>query len=214
MVHDVPPDAAGRAGMNAAAGPVALLVEDDADARLGLARALRRAGIECVEAGDAPSALALVHGTAFDIAILDLVLGDQEDGGLAVLTALREAGRTVPAVIITAFADVDRLKRALNLGASFLLEKPFRGAELVETVRKLLGDQRDLGGLVADAIARSGLTEREAEIARLVLKGLPSLEIATVLGSSDKTVRQHISRIYEKCGVSSRPELFHFVFPF
>ncbi len=78
------------------------------------------------------------------------------------LTALRAAGRSVPAVIITAFADVDRLKRALNLGASFLLEKPFRGAELVETVRKLLGDQRDLGGLVTEAIARSGLTEREA----------------------------------------------------
>jgi DNA-binding NarL/FixJ family response regulator len=200
--------------MNDATGPVALLVEDDGDARLGLARALRRAGIECIEAGDVASALALVASSAFDIAILDLVLGDDDGGGLSVLTALRAAGRTVPAVIITAFADVDRLKRALNLGASFLLEKPFRGAELVETVRKLLGDQRDLGGLVTEAISRAGLTAREAEIARLVLKGLPSLEIATVLGSSDKTVRQHISRIYEKCGVSSRPELFHFVFPF
>lgn len=200
--------------MSPEAAPVALLVEDDADARLGLARALRRAGIECIEAGDVASAIALVDGSSFDIAILDVVLGDDEAGGLSVLTALRAAGRSMPAVIITAFADVDRLKRALNLGASFLLEKPFRGAELVETVRKLLGDQRDLGGLVTEAIARSGLTEREAEIARLVLKGLPSLEIATVLGSSDKTVRQHISRIYEKCGVSSRPELFHYVFPF
>jgi DNA-binding NarL/FixJ family response regulator len=200
--------------MTSAAVPVALLVEDDADARLGLARALRRAGIECIEAGDSASALALVGSAPFDIAILDLVLGDDDGGGLSVLTALRAAGRSVPAVIITAFADVDRLKRVLNLGASFLLEKPFRGSELVETVRKLLGDQRDLGGLVTEAISRAGLTDREAEIARLVLKGLPSLEIATVLGSSDKTVRQHISRIYEKCGVSSRPELFHFVFPF
>lgn len=210
MVHHLPSHAAGPARMSA----VALLVEDDADARLGLARALRRAGIECVEAGDAAAAIALLRSASFDIAILDLVLGDDDGGGLSVLAALRESGRSVPAVIITAFADVDRLKRALNLGASFLLEKPFRGAELVETVRKLLGDQRDLGGLVSEAIARAGLTEREAEIARLVLKGLPSLEIATVLGSSDKTVRQHISRIYEKCGVSSRPELFHYVFPF
>jgi DNA-binding NarL/FixJ family response regulator len=200
--------------MSAAPVPVALLVEDDEDARLGLARALRRAGIECIEAPDVASAKALLRTASFDIAILDLVLGEDDDGGLSVLAALREAGRSVPAVIITAFADVDRLKRALNLGASFLIEKPFRGAELVETVRKLLGDQRDLGALVTEAIARSGLTEREAEIARLVLKGLPSAEIATVLGSSDKTVRQHISRIYEKCGVSSRPELFHYVFPF
>ena len=216
MVHDLPPHAPDRAGMNASTVslPVALLVEDDADARLGLARALRRSGIECVEAADVASASALLGSTSFDIAILDLVLGDDDGGGLMVLAALRAAGRTVPAVIITAFADVDRLKRALNLGASFLLEKPFRGVELVETVRKLLGDQRDLGGLVTAAIGRSGLTEREGEIARLVLKGLPSLEIASVLGSSDKTVRQHISRIYEKFGVSSRPELFHYVFPF
>lgn len=200
--------------MSTGAPPVALLVEDDADARLGLARALRRAGIECVEAGDVASARALLASSPFDVAILDLVLGDDDGGGLAVLAELRAVGRSVPAVIITAFADVDRLKRALNLGASFLIEKPFRGAELVETVKKLLGDQRDLGVLVTEAIARAGLTDREAEIARLVLKGLPSLEIATVLGSSDKTVRQHISRIYEKCGVSSRPELFHYVFPF
>jgi DNA-binding NarL/FixJ family response regulator len=193
---------------------VALIVEDDADARLGLARALRRAGIESVEAGDAASAGALLTTVSVHIAILDLVLGDDEDGGLRVLSALRASGSSVPAVIITAFADVERLKRALNLGASYLIEKPFRGSELVATVQKLLGDQRNLSGLVSDAIARAGLTEREAEIARLVLKGLPSLEIATVLGASDKTVRQHISRIYEKSGVSSRPEFFHYVFPF
>jgi DNA-binding NarL/FixJ family response regulator len=194
--------------------PTALLVEDEEDARASLARTLRREGIDCVEAADTASAIARLSTTTFDVAILDLVLGDDDLGGIHVLSALRATGSAAPVVLITAFADVDRLKRALNLGASFLLEKPFRGKELVDTVKKLLGDQRNLGGLVDAAIARVGLTEREAEIARLVLKGLPSLEIATVLGSSDKTVRQHLSRVYEKCGVSSRPELFHFVFPF
>lgn len=193
---------------------LALLVEDDPDARLALARALRRDGIECVEAADVASASRALSAQAFDIAILDLVLGEDETGGLTVLAALRASGSAAPAVLITAFADVDKLKRALNLGASYLLDKPFRGRELVETVRKLLADQRDLGGLVTVAVARAGLTEREAEIARLVLKGLPSLEIGSVLGASEKTVRQHISRIYEKCGVSSRPEFFHYVFPF
>jgi DNA-binding NarL/FixJ family response regulator len=197
------------------APPVALLVEDDADARLSLARALRRAGIECVEAHDVASALALLPATTIDIAVLDLVLGEDEDGGLSVLSSLRASGSHAPAVVITAFADVYRLKRALNLGASYLLEKPFRARELVETVRKLLLDAaRSLSGLVSDAVGRAGLTEREEEVARLVLKGLPSAEIATVLAASDKTVRQHITRIYEKCGVSSRAELFHHVFPF
>jgi DNA-binding NarL/FixJ family response regulator len=201
--------------VSAPPAPVALLVEDDPDSRLALARALRREGIDCIEAADAATALAVVRSaTTIDVAILDLVLGDDDQGGLAVLGALRAGGSAAPAVLITAFADVERLKRALNLGASFLLEKPFRSRELIDTVRKLLADQRDLGGLVEGALARAALTEREAQIARLVLKGLPSAEIATVLGSSDKTVRQHISRIYDKCGVSSRPELFHYVFPF
>jgi DNA-binding NarL/FixJ family response regulator len=192
----------------------ALLVEDDADARLALARALQREQIDCVEAADVATAIAAVQAHAFDIAILDVVLGDDEDGGLAVLAALRAAGSTAPVVLITAFADLDKVKRALNLGASFLLDKPFRASELVDTVRKLLADQRDLGGLVTAVVSRAGLTGREAEVARLVLKGLPSVEIGNVLGASDKTIRQHITRIYEKCGVSSRPEFFHYVFPF
>ncbi len=194
--------------------PLVLLVEDDADARLAVARALRRAGIECVEADTAAAALAHFPTKTFDLAILDLVLGDDDDGGVSVLAALRASGSTVPAIIVTAFADVDRLKRVLNLGASFLLEKPFRASELVDAARKLLAEQHSLGHLVTDALAHARLTDRETEVARLVLKGLPSIEIANVLGASDKTVRQHISRIYEKCGVSSRPEFFHFVFPF
>jgi DNA-binding NarL/FixJ family response regulator len=192
----------------------ALLVEDDADARLTLARALRRDGLECVEAGDVATAIAALGAHTFDVAILDLVLGDDEDGGLAVLEALRASGSTAPVVVVTAFADVPRLKRALNLGASYMLDKPFRASDLTDTVRKVLAERRDLGDLVSAALARAALTDREAEVAHLVLKGLPSAEIGSVLGASEKTIRQHISRIYEKCGVSSRPEFFHYVFPF
>jgi DNA-binding NarL/FixJ family response regulator len=149
-----------------------------------------------------------------DVAVIDLVLGDDDRGGLTVLRRIRERTPPSPCVLVTAFADVARLKDALNLGASYLLEKPFRAAELVRVVRALLPEQRDLGGLVARALARATLTPREEQIARLVLKGLPSAEIATVLGTSDKTVRQHLSKVYEKCGVSSRAEFFHYVFPF
>jgi DNA-binding CsgD family transcriptional regulator len=63
------------------------------------------------------------------------------------------------------------------------------------------------------ALARAGLTEKELAIARLVLKGLPSHEIARLENNSDKTIRQHLTQIYAKCGVSSRAEFFHHVFP-
>ncbi len=194
--------------------PLALLVEDEPEAREHLARALRRAGLETIAVGDVAAALDVLRLRTVDVAILDLVLGEDERGGLAVLAALRAQGSRAVAVVISAFADVLRLKKALNLGASYLLEKPFRAAELVGVVRKLLAERHDLGGLVAAALARAGLTERERQVALLVLKGLPSPEIAEVLGGSEKTVRQHISSVYDKCGVTSRPEFFHYVFPF
>jgi DNA-binding NarL/FixJ family response regulator len=194
--------------------PEVLLVEDEPEARASLSRALRREGFACREASDTASGMTIAKDEPVDLAILDLVLGDDERGGLSVLAALRARHEAPPAILITAFADVERLKEALNLGASYLLEKPFRAADLIAVCRKLLADKHDLTGLVASALERAGLTEREAQIARLVLKGLPSAEIAVVLGSSDKTVRQHITRIYEKCRVTSRPEFFHYVFPF
>lgn len=196
-----------------------LLVEDEPESRASLARALAREGFSCREAGDTEAGLAIAGEPGIDLAVLDVVLGKDDRGGISVLAALRARRDPPPIVLVTAFADVDRLKEALNLGASYVLEKPFRAAELVAVCKKLLaerasGEGRDLGELVSSALARAGLTDREAQIAHLVLKGLPSAEIAAVLGASEKTVRQHITRIYDKCGVASRPELFHHVFPF
>lgn len=194
--------------------PTVLLVEDEHEARASLARTFRREGFGCVDAADVAMARTLLAETAIDVCVIDLVLGDDDRGGISVLQEARNVDPAMPCVLITAFADVTRLKRALNLGASYLLEKPFRAAELVGVVRALLPERRDLGALVTRALARASLTAREDQIARLVLKGLPSAEIASVLGTSDKTVRQQLSRIYEKCGVSSRAEFFHYVFPF
>ena len=77
----------------------------------------------------------------------------------------------------------------------------------------LIGSHPSVAGGVDRAFARAGLTDKELAVARLVLKGLTSLEIARLESNSDKTIRQHITRIFAKCGVSSRAELFHFVFP-
>lgn len=195
--------------------PELLLVEDEPEARGALARALTRAGYEVSEAEDVRGALARIGDERFlpDVAVIDIILGEERSGGLRVLEALRARWARAPAVIATAFADVDNVKTALNLGASHLIEKPFRAAELVAIVGRLLAARPDAAETAARAFARAGLTARETEIARLALKGLPSPEIAHVLGMSDKTVRQHLSRVYEKHGVSSRGELVHQLFP-
>jgi DNA-binding NarL/FixJ family response regulator len=191
-----------------------LLVEDDADARASLSRSLSREGFSCAAAASVDEALAAAKAAPFlDAVVTDVVLGSDDRGGIRLIGALRDAGVRAPVVIITAFAALSSVKQALNEGASYLLEKPFRAADLLEVLRRVTGEPASIGYLVDRALSKAGLTEKEESIARLILKGLTSAEIARLEGNSDKTVRQHITRIYAKCGVSSRPEFFHYVFP-
>jgi DNA-binding NarL/FixJ family response regulator len=193
-----------------------LLVEDELEAQGALARALERAGYEITAAADAESAIARLEdrrASPPDVAVIDVVLGKDDRGGLRVLEALRARSTLAPAIIITAFADVAKVKSALNLGASHLLEKPFRAPELLAVIERLLTARPDPREGVAAAFARARLTPRESEVALLAVKGLSSPEIAQVLAMSDKTVRQHLSRVYEKHGVSGRGELMHQLFP-
>lgn len=202
--------------MSATKRPRLLLVEDELEAQGALARAFERAGYEVAVASDVRTAVSHVEDArapAPDAVVIDVVLGDDHDGGLQVLAAVRARAPQAPVVIVTAFADVAKVKAALNLGASHLLEKPFRAAEILSVVERLLTDRPEPLATVTSAFARARLTPREAEVALLALKGLSSPEIAQVLAMSDKTVRQHLSRVYEKHGVSGRGELVHLLFP-
>lgn len=195
-------------------GRYLLLVEDDVDARASLERSLSREGYVVSTAATVEDAVRLAAAASFlDAVVTDVVLGQDDRGGIRLIGALREQGVRAPIVLITAFAALSSVKQALNEGASYLLEKPFRAADLSEVLRRVTGEPMGIGYLVDRALAKAGLTEKEESIARLILKGLTSAEIAKLEGNSDKTVRQHITRIYAKCGVSSRPEFFHYVFP-
>ncbi len=190
-----------------------LLVEDEAEALDSLARSLGRAGYACLTALSASDALTLVRiGTTVDVCVVDVRLGADEDAGIALIPELRRATLEAPIIVVTAFADVDKVKRALNSGAAFFIEKPFAASELLEAIQRVLAEKGSVSHLVDRALNAAALTDKEATIARLLLKGLPSGEIARLQGNSDKTIRQHVSRIYAKLGVNSRSELFHHVF--
>jgi DNA-binding NarL/FixJ family response regulator len=193
--------------------PTVLLVEDEADTREMLARALERVGYRCIAASTASEALeaARTQG-AVDVVVTDVVLGDDDRGGLRLLNELREAGVRAPVIIITAYADVEKVKFALNHGAVHLLEKPFSAHELVEVLGKVQARAGLARHTVDQVLSRAHLTEKERAVALHVLEGLSSSEIAEVEHNSPKTIRQHISQIYAKCGVSSRAEFFRLVY--
>ena len=192
-----------------------LLVEDEDDTRESLARSLERAGFRCLLARSADEALAFAGGDDFvDVVVTDIVLGHDDDrGGLRLLANLRTAGVLAPVIVITAYADVEKVKTALNEGAAHLLEKPFRAGELCDAIRRVQQPGTGVQHGVEQVLTRANLTEKEHEVARYLLQGLSGLEIAERSGNSPKTIRQHLTRVYEKCGVKSQAEFFRLVFP-
>jgi len=191
-----------------------LLVEDEDGARALLKAALTSRGLAVDAAPGVDEAVALAtENPHFDAVVTDVVLGSDDSAGLELIPRLRELSVTAPIVVITAFADKRRLKRALELKVSYLLEKPFSAEQLASVLARLWSENQELSHYVEQALMRARLTPKEGEVARLVLKGLSNEEIASALSNSDKTVRQHLSSVYLKCGVRSRAEFFHHVFP-
>jgi DNA-binding NarL/FixJ family response regulator len=190
-----------------------LLVEDEPDARSILARRMQTVGWTCLAHPDAESALRDPQLRYVEVVVADLMLGEGRMTGIELIRVLHSQGVRAPVVIVTAFADKARLKEALNVGASYLLEKPFSTETLRDVLNRVTSINVDLGKMVNQALSKKRLTPKEDGVARLVLKGLSSAEIAAITKNSEKTIKQHLTQIYFKFGVEGRAEFFHTVFP-
>jgi DNA-binding NarL/FixJ family response regulator len=190
-----------------------LLVEDEADARSVLARRMQTVGWTCIAHPDAESALRDPQLRYVEAVVADLMLGEGRMTGVDLIRALHGQGVRAPVVIVTAFADKAHMKDALNAGAAYLLEKPFSTDTLRDVLARVTSIDVDLARMVNRALAKRRLTPKEDAVARLVLKGLSSAEIAAITSNSEKTIKQHLTQIYFKFGVDGRAEFFHRVFP-
>jgi DNA-binding NarL/FixJ family response regulator len=161
---------------------------------------------------DAARAAGLLDADAVDVLLLDIRLGT--DSGLRLFAddARGAAGDTtgatpLPAVIVlTAYDYPQYAEAALGLGAAGFVLKTAPLTELVDAIRRVAA-----GGMafaVRPRIARRAhLTAREQDVVRLVADGRSNDEIGAALGIGSKTVETHLSRIFERFGVSSRAEL-------
>lgn len=113
-----------------------LVVEDYTPLRRTLQRGLREAGFTVDIAEDGEEGLFLAGANAYDAVVLDLMLPKVD--GLTVLKRLRESGRQVPVLVLTARDGVDDRIQGLDLGADDYLPKPFAFNELLARVRALV----------------------------------------------------------------------------
>jgi two-component system OmpR family response regulator len=113
------------------------IVEDDAAIRENVADTLRRQGYEATAFADRKSALAAFRARLPDLAIVDIGLGDEPDGGFTLVRELRALSETVPIIFLTARdSDLD-LVSGLRLGADDYLTKTISMPHLLETMGQL-----------------------------------------------------------------------------
>jgi NarL family two-component system response regulator YdfI len=165
------------------------------------------------EAEDGRVGVELARELAPDIILMDLQMPEM-DGLNAVRTILSENPEQ-KIIILTTYNEDDLMYECLQLGASgFLLkdtgrealmntiQAAMRGETLLnpEVMRKLL----DYSSRSASAKAESILSERELEVIRAAAEGGTNQQIALLLEISERTVRAHLTSVYNKLGVSSR----------
>jgi DNA-binding NarL/FixJ family response regulator len=135
-----------------------------------------------------------------DVLLLDVRLGDESG-----LRLLDRADRRCAVVVFTAYDYPQYVQAALTLGAAGFVAKSAPTEELLAAVRHAAA-----GGLAFSrrpSTSTPTLTEREAEVVRLVADGKSNDEIGRVLDVSSKTVESHIGRIFARTGIQSRTEL-------
>jgi RNA polymerase sigma factor (sigma-70 family) len=188
-------------------------IDDDASVRKGLKRLLRSAG----------------HKSEIFESASDFLERDQHNGPTCVIVDVRmpalngmdlqeeliQRRREEQLVFITGHGDISMCAQAMKAGAVDFLSKPFRGDELLQCVERALIRSAEQRRRTAerDEARRllASLTPREFEVMQLVITGMLNKQIASELGTAEKTVKVHRGRMMQKLRVSSVAELVRLV---
>jgi two-component system, NarL family, response regulator DevR len=194
-----------------------LLCDDHELVRRGLSRLLEDvANFEVVgEAGDADAALRAVESLRPDIVVMDVRLPSRS--GIEACREIRSAHPSTHVLILTSFADEEALASSIMAGASGYVLKQVKGNDLIEAICRV-ADGRSLldPELTARALARllhdptqstlDELTGQERRILDLIGDGLTNRQIAERMSLAQKTVKNYVSNILGKLGLSRRTQ--------
>ena len=197
--------------------PIRVLIADDHPVvRQGLRTYLElQPDIEVAgEAADGSEGVAAAERLRPDVILMDLVMPRLDGAG-----AMRELQRRLPSarvIVLTSYADDERLMPAIQAGAAGYLLKNAEPSELARAVRAAHAGEALLDpGVAARLMAQLArppeeaperLTRREHEVLRLIARGESNKRIARELGISEKTVKTHVGHVLAKLGVTDRTQ--------
>jgi RNA polymerase sigma factor (sigma-70 family) len=186
------------------------LVDDDAGVRRALTRVLRNAGYQTTAFGTAEDFLI---GVELDELPSCLVVDLRMPGlsGLDLQELLLERGIELSLVFISGRADVQSGVQAMKGGAVDFLEKPVSDHALLAAVARGLEQDRERRTRKAERAELQQrldtLTPRERDVFGLIVTGLLNKQVGARLGTTEKTVKVHRSRVMQKMGAHSLAEL-------
>ena len=196
-----------------------LLVDDLPEALAMLEAAVRQAfdEVDCTRADSVSQAYSATQACRFDLALVDLHLGDGH--GHDVIRMLAQVQPSCVVVVASIYDDDDNLFRALQAGAQGYLLKYQNTVWLVHQLQGIAQGRPPLSPAIArrllryfqkpassQAPAAAELTPRERDVLGLLAQGVQIADIALALGISRHTVGDHVKNLYRKLNINSRAE--------
>jgi DNA-binding NarL/FixJ family response regulator len=167
------------------------------------------------EAGTAEEAVGRIPATSPHVAVLDVRLPDGD--GIEVCREVRSGHPEIACIMLTSFADDEAVYAAIMAGAAGYVLKQVRGNELVDGIRRVARGESLLDPVVTTRILErirhsdaddelAGLTEQERKILALIADGLTNRQIGEQMFLAEKTVKNYVSNLLSKLGMSRRTE--------
>ena len=192
------------------------LVDDHDIVRSGLRSLIQRSpGLTvCGEAGTLKEAYTKITACTPDVVLLDIKLPDGD--GASGCRELKKRNPAMKVLILSAFAEDSIVLETIKAGADGYLMKSVDSKNIIQGLKDVAGGQAALDPVITakvmnavksgTPVSNDALTPQEQQVLELVSQGKTNREIAELLIMSDKTVRNHVSKILKKLNATNRTE--------
>jgi two-component system, NarL family, response regulator LiaR len=195
-----------------------LVVDDQTVVREGLAAILANyPEVEVIgQASDGNQALEIIKQGKPNVVLLDLVMPGLD--GLATIPKIREISPSTRILVVTGYAESDRVYQAIKAGALGYILKDATREQLIQAIRDVAQGRASLQPSIAVKLIQEinhpseleytadPLTRRELETIRLIARGLSNQEIAAELVVNERTIAKYVSSILDKLHLANRTQ--------
>lgn len=195
-----------------------MLADDHILMREGIRQLLEFDGsIEVIaEANDGDECIEVLQEMKPQILLLDINM--PKKNGIEVLEEIKKRNIDVKVLILTVHNETEYLMKAIEIGVDGYILKDSESSELKKAINLIIGGESYIQPKLIPALNKrlvtrdidkdkiNSLTDRELEVLIQVANGMFNKEIATTLNISERTVKNHVSNIFKKIGVSDRTQ--------